>query len=166
MVDVVDENDNILHPVYKEEAHQKGLLHRTVISEIKDSAGRWVLIKQSSGKQDAGQFVSAIGGHVQAGETEEEALAREAQEETGLTNVDYKLIGKVISKRNVLDHQENHYFILYEIYSDQNIQLNEESQECRLFTEEELRNSLKQTPAMFGTAFHLVVKTFYPQLLG
>ncbi|MEK7510012.1 MAG: hypothetical protein AAB567_00430 [Patescibacteria group bacterium] len=33
MVDIVDENDNILSQTTKKEAHEKGLLHRTVISQ-------------------------------------------------------------------------------------------------------------------------------------
>ena len=37
VVDVVDENDNVLCPATKREAHEKGLLHRTAISEIIDN---------------------------------------------------------------------------------------------------------------------------------
>lgn len=63
-VDIVDEQDNVLYQTTKQEAHKKGLLHRTVISEVKDSKGRWILVKQSSDRQDAGQYVSPVGGHI------------------------------------------------------------------------------------------------------
>ena len=80
-VDIVDENCKVLFSVPKSEAHEKGLLHRTVIAEIKDNQGRWLLVRQASHKQDAGQFVSPVGGHVKSGETAEEALKREVLEE-------------------------------------------------------------------------------------
>ena len=115
-VDIVNENDEILFSVPKTEAHQKGLLHRTVIAEIKDKQGRWILIRQSPIKQDSGQFVSPVGGHVKSGETVQEALKREALEEAGLASFKYKYIGKTIYNRNVLSRHENHYFILYEIF--------------------------------------------------
>ncbi|MBI5220266.1 MAG: hypothetical protein HY978_00310, partial [Candidatus Liptonbacteria bacterium] len=35
----------------------------------------------------------------------------------------------------------------------------------KAFTEKELRSALKNTPELFGDAFHFVVKTFYPNLL-
>jgi isopentenyl-diphosphate delta-isomerase len=165
MVDVVDEGDNVLYPILKREAHEKGLLHRTVISEIKDSQGRWVMVKQAPDKQDAGQYVSPVGGHVAAGETEDGALKREAMEECGLGDFKFRFIGKEIYNRNVLNRQENHYFIQYEIYSDAKVVLNEESVSYKLFTEQEMKDVLKNTPEIFGAAFHFVVRTFYPDLL-
>lgn len=164
-VDVVDNNDNVLYQVTKQQAHQKGLLHRTVISEIRDSQGNWILMKQASDRQDAGKYVSPVGGHVRAGETEDEALIREALEEAGLEDFTFKLIGKVIFNRFVIGRQENHYFILYEIYSDKKIILNHESESYRVFSEEELKEELDKNPGIFGEAFHFVVKTFYSGLL-
>jgi hypothetical protein len=34
MVDIVDTNGNILYPMLKTEAHEKGLLHKTVIAGL------------------------------------------------------------------------------------------------------------------------------------
>jgi isopentenyl-diphosphate Delta-isomerase len=165
LVDIVDADNMVLSQITKKEAHEKGLLHRTTISQIKNSQGQWLLVQQSSDRQDAGQYVSPVGGHVQAGETEDEALKREAQEECGFVDFDYKSIGKKIFNRNVLNRQENHYFIVYEIYSDKPLVLNEESVSHRAFTEQELKDALKQTPKMFGDAFHFVMNNFYPELL-
>lgn len=165
MVDVVDDGDNVLYPIKKREAHEKGLLHRTIISEIKTSDGRWIMVKQSSDRQDAGQYVSPVGGHVGTGETEEDGLKREALEECGIKDFNYRLIGKKIFNRTILNRQENHYFILYEIYSDSEITLNEESESYRIFTEQEMKDGLKKTPELFGAAFHFIVRTFYPELL-
>lgn len=164
IVDIVDENNNILYQVTKQEAHQKGLLHRTVISEIYDSQGRWVLVKQASDRQDAGQWVSPVGGHARTGETEEDALKRETQEETGLKDFDFKLKGRIIYNREVLGRKENHYFVLFEIHSDVPITLNEESVEFKAFTKDELKLEIKEHSERFGAAFHAIIDKFYPEL--
>jgi isopentenyl-diphosphate delta-isomerase len=165
IVDVVDVNNKVLSQINKSEAHQKGLLHRTIIAEIIDSEGRMTLVNQAADRQDAGQYVSPVGGHAKAGETEEETLKREAFEETGLKDFKHKRIGQVIYNRNVLGRQENHYFILYEIYSDGPIILNEESVAHKAFTKEELRDEIKKHPEQFGGAFFVILQNFYPQLL-
>lgn len=165
-VDIVDEQGNVLETTSKKDAHQRGLLHKTVISEVIDSQGRWLLVKQSKDRQDAWQYVSPIGGHVQAGETEEQALRREANEEVGLTgDLKYEFVGRVIFNRYVLGRQENHFFIQFKIYSDAEPMLNHESESYRYFTEEELQNELKSHLEYFGDAFHFVVQAFFPKLL-
>lgn len=164
-VDIVDEECTVLFSISKVDAHAKGLLHRTVIAEIRDSKGNWVLVKQAADRQDAGQYVSPVGGHVQAGETEEEALRREALEEVGFTDFKYKLVGRVIFNREVLGRKENHYFILYEIESDERLILGEEAVDFELFSTEELSRQLKNDPKKFGDAFYFVLKTFYPGVL-
>lgn len=165
-VDVVNENDEIIGGVSKREAHEKGLLHRTVISEVISSDGKWTLVKQSSDRQDAGQYVSPIGGHVESGESEDEALKREAEEEYGLKDAfKFQLKGKKIFNREVLGRKENHYFILYEIYTDKKPILNEESVGYEMFSPEELKTTLKENPNKFGAAFHFIVQTFYSFLL-
>ena len=165
IVDVVNEQDEILSQVSKKEAHEKGLLHRCVVSEIKDSKGNWILVKQSASRQDAGQYVSPVGGHVKAGESVEDALKREAFEEVGLKDFKFEFSGKVIFNRFVLNRHENHFFIQYEIFSDEELTLNHESVEYRKFSMEELRLELKQNPKLFGDSFHFVVEKLYSNLL-
>lgn len=162
-VDVVNENNQVIGQASKADCHKKGLLHRTIIAEIIDSQGNWVLIKQSSDRQDAGQYVSPVGGHIRAGESELEALKREAEEETGLTQFSHKYIGKAIFNREVIGRKENHYFILYEISSDEELILNHESESYRRFSKDEIQELMKTQPKMFGDAFHFVMKQMYKQ---
>lgn len=162
LVDIVNKDDQVISTSSKREAHKKGLLHRTVIAEVIDEDGKWILVKQAPNKQDAGQYVSPIGGHVSAGETPEEALKREAAEECGLTSgFSYRLIGKKIYNREIIGRKENHYFILYEITSNEKIVLNEESVGYEKFSKRELKKQLKDNPKKFGAAFHFVFRTFY-----
>jgi isopentenyl-diphosphate Delta-isomerase len=165
-VDVIDENGAVIGSVSKPEAHEKGLLHKTVISEVIDSQGRWLLVKQASDRQDAGQYVSPVGGHVQAGETEEDALKREAEEEIGLTgDFKYEYVGRAVFNRFVVGRQENHMFVMYKIHADVEPTLNHESVDFQRFTDDELRTELKEHPEKFGDAFMFVLKTFFPHVL-
>jgi isopentenyl-diphosphate delta-isomerase len=163
-VDIVDENDRVLYSAAKSEAHKQGLLHRTVIAEVRDSKGHWIMVEQAADRQDAGQLVSHVGGHVKSDETEVEALKREALEEIGIKDFEFKLVGKVIYRRTVLGRDENHYFILYEIHSDQQLTPGDEAVGFTKFTEGELKNALAETPDRFGAAFFPLVDNFYPQL--
>lgn len=167
LVEIIDDQGQILEIVPKKEAHTRGLLHKTVLSEIIDSQGRWLLAKQSADRQDAGQYVSPIGGHVSAGESNEQALEREAWEEMGLkAGFRYVYRGSAVYNREVIGRKENHLFVYYTTYTDQTPVLNHEAESCRYFTEEELKTLLRNQPDMFGGSFHFVVHTFYPRLLG
>lgn len=166
LVEIIDEHGNAIKVVSKKEAHEKGLLHKTVVSEVIDSKGRWLLVKQPNTKQDAGQYVSAIGGHVSAGETENEALKKETREEIGLEgDYKYELVGRTILNRYILGRQENHLLVIYKIYSDQEPIINHEIESYKYFSEQELKRELKENPQLFGDAFHFVVKEFFSNLI-
>ena len=162
MVDIVDSNNMALGIVSKQEAHEKGLLHRCVIAMIKNTKGEWLLVKQASDRQDAGQYVAPVGGHVQAGENKDDALKREAAEEVGfIDNFEFTYLGSGIFDRHVIGRHENHLFLMYEIHSDNMPVLNHESESCCYFPEEDLKRLLKEEPNMFGHACHFGLKTFY-----
>jgi ADP-ribose pyrophosphatase YjhB (NUDIX family) len=69
---------------------------------IKDDAGRLLLIKRG---HDPGRGLWSVpGGRVEAGETDEEAVAREVREETGLIVAPGPLIGSVRLPAGVGSH--------------------------------------------------------------
>ncbi len=129
LVDIVDENMNFLKIVPKGEAHSSGLLHKCVIGMVIDSQGRYLLVKQSKGRQDPGQYVAPAGGHVSAGEENETALKREVFEELGIANFKYEFMGWDIFNREVLGRKENHLFLIYKVFSDQEPVLNDEGED-------------------------------------
>ena len=166
LVDVVDEAGNFIKVVSKKEAHENGLLHKCVVGEVIDSKGHWHLSQASEGKQDAKQYISPMGGHISAGEDEKDALIREAKEEMGfIENLNYEYVGQAILDRKILGRHENHILVVYKIFSDTEIVLNEEHQNTRSFTEDELKKGLKENPEKFGEAFHFVVNNFFRNFL-
>jgi isopentenyl-diphosphate Delta-isomerase len=159
LVDVVDPDNHVIGQITKYQAHQQGLLHRTVISEIINPERQWLLVKQAGDRQDPGQYVSPVGGHIKAGESELDALAREAHEEAGITEIHTPTrVGQAIFNRFVNGHQENHFFIVYQIHvtADYVPVLNHESESCNWFSVDEIKSQLITQPQLFGNAFRFV----------
>lgn len=164
LIDIVDKSGKVLRQIMKSQAHKDGSLHKTVIGYVRDG-DNWTLVRQASDKQDAGQLVAPVGGHVEAGETEIEALKREAMEEIGADNITYTLKGRAIFERYVIGRHENHYFIVFEISTDEPLVLNHESVATETFTKQELKDALKNRPQDFGDAFYFVLESFYKEYL-
>ncbi|MDO8610685.1 MAG: NUDIX domain-containing protein [bacterium] len=164
IVDIVNEKDEIIGKMDKIESHKKGLLHRTVIAEVINSKGQWLLVQQTPHKQEPGKYVSPMGGHVQSGESKELALKRELEEELNIKHFTFKLKGKFIYNVPILKHIENHYFIVYEVYTDDTIVLSDESCNARWFTKKELQDEVKNYPEKFGKSFYAVFNHLYKDL--
>lgn len=126
IVDIVDKNNRVIGKMSKKKAHKIGALHRTVIAALENSKGELILIRQASDKQDAGQLVNPVGGHVRAGESAIEALRREAKEEIGISGFKFKYLGEKIFNRKVIGRKENHFFMVYKIFSDKKLKHNHE----------------------------------------
>lgn len=83
--DVINEKDEVVGSVPHEELYEKKLPHRIVHVLIFDDVGKIVLQKRSAKKSFCPlHWCTAAGGHVQAGETYEEAALRELEEELGV----------------------------------------------------------------------------------
>lgn len=166
MVDIVDAKNNVQHTVSKKEAHEKGLLHPCVVAMIRNSNAEWLLVKQAADRQDAGQYVAPVGGHVRSGEPHDDALKREAAEEVGFDCAfEFRYLGSVVFDRYAIGRHENHLFLMYEIHSDIEPRLNHESESYRFFTEEELKQELKEHPELFGDSCHFVLRAYYPDII-
>ncbi len=85
LVDIVDEQDNIIGKTTRQEAHKKGLLHRTVHILILNSDGNIFIHKRSPKLTiNPGLWTSSAAGHVASGQTYLEAAKRELGEELGV----------------------------------------------------------------------------------
>lgn len=104
---IVDLDGNVIGKASRHECHSGSmLLHPVVHLHIVDYGGRVYLQKRSMNKDiQPGRWDTAVGGHVDYGETIEQALSRETREELGL------------------EIEEKHYLATYDFTSDREHEL-------------------------------------------
>lgn len=163
-INIINEQNEVIGTIGKSVAHADGLLHRIVIGELVNSRGEYCFVKQAGDRQDPGQYVSPIGGHVGSGESADDALVRECQEECGFTPTNFVFIGKTIYNRQVIGRHENHLFLVYQIPFEGTPILNQESVGFKWFSVAEIKQTLKSNPSTFGAAWHHVFKNIFPEI--
>ncbi|MFA5051545.1 MAG: NUDIX domain-containing protein [Patescibacteria group bacterium] len=86
LVDIVNEKDEVIGQADVKKAHAEKLLHRIVHVLIMNHSGEMALQLRSQHKHFLpGYWCTSVGGHVQSGETYEQAAIRECREEIGTT---------------------------------------------------------------------------------
>jgi 8-oxo-dGTP diphosphatase len=94
-----------------------------------------LLAKRASHKRVAPDCWDLIGGHVEAGETVEQALVREAEEEVGLTPFRFSLTGSISQpKPEIYGEAVYHVFTVSEWSGGDPSMLGDEHTEIRWFT--------------------------------
>lgn len=84
LLDVVDENNVVIDQVGRQEVHDRNLLHRAIHLILTTDDGHFLLQQRSdSAPTYPGRWDSSVSGHVKAGETFDETVVQEAQEEIG-----------------------------------------------------------------------------------
>ncbi len=85
LVPIIDEEGNVLRGEKRSVAHAEGLLHLGARVIVKLPDGKIVFQRRSLSKEtNPGMLAITAGGHVQYGQTLEEAAAAELLEETGI----------------------------------------------------------------------------------
>ena len=95
---IVDEEGHVVGTATRGECHNGSrLLHPVVHLHVFNSRGEVYLQKRPEWKDiQPGKWDTAVGGHVDAGETPAEALLREAHEELGLTDFRPEALGRYV----------------------------------------------------------------------
>lgn len=118
MLDLVDENDTIIGSTTRKEVYAQGLQnYRVVHAFIINSEGKlWIPRRSASKKLYPNGLDYSIAGHVESGETYDEALVKEAREEV---NLDLEKIPyKEVARFNPHTNNVHCFQRVYEIVSD------------------------------------------------
>ncbi len=85
-IDIVNEQDEVIGKTSQKDIYDKKLNHRIVHIMVINPKAREIYFQKRSEKKDflPGYYCTSAGGHVQSGETYEQAAERELHEEIGL----------------------------------------------------------------------------------
>ena len=138
---LVNEEGETIGKATRRECHNGSkLLHPVVHLHILNETGELYLQKRSVNKDiQPGKWDTAVGGHVDYGETIEEALRREVHEELGVTNFTPQFITRYVFESAIERELVNTFRTIYngEIHPDA------EELECgRFWSIEEIKKSL------------------------
>lgn len=157
-VQFVDENDNPIGAGPREEAWEKGIALRHAYIVLRDKDGNFLLQQRSQlKKKNPGRYTYAATGHVDEGESYDEAAVRELKEEVGI-DANLTLIDKSSYMSDEVNAQV--FIAIYSGEIDHDVQLvldPEEVSGTRWFTKVELDEAVSKTPESFSPN---MVKTY------
>lgn len=151
-MDIVDENDKIIGEASKKDIYSKGLkYYRIVKGIIKASTGKILLPKRSKYKYVYPEcYDISLSGHVDKGESYEEALQREMKEELGIESAEYKEVCYLTPKQL----NANYFIKLFIINYDGQIKVDKKEVESANFVEiNQLYKMMEKKPEEFKNDF-------------
>ena len=141
ILEIVNEEGKILGEAPRSVIHGNNrLLHRVVHLIVVNRRGDILLQKRSRNKDVApDRWDTSVGGHIGRGETVEEALRRETEEEIGIVPGDPKFLYTYIHS----NHYESELVYTYECISEGPFRFDEEEiEELRFWSIAEIERSL------------------------
>lgn len=162
----VDENDQPIGAGSRKEAWNKGYFTRNVRIVLRDQNGRFLSQKRSIKKDSyPGMWTVAASGHVDEGEQWDIAARRETKEEIGVSP-EMKFVGSLLFKDDKGEKKVRQLVRIYEGTIDSSTQFKleeDEVDEMRWYTYDELTRLMSQQPKQFTPSFHEIVDRFYQE---
>ncbi len=140
MFDIVDEDNNVIGVAPRSECHgDPSLIHRTAHVVVYHSNGSILLQKRSNSKDLLGGFWdTAVGGHLDLGETFEQGARREMNEELGL---DYDYPMEFLCNWKIRNDVESENVSIFKVVCDGPFEFEpREIDEVRFWSREELED--------------------------
>ena len=104
---VVNEKDEVIGTMSREEAHRTGTLHRIAVVYVSNPQGQILIQVRKGGRLD-----HSSAGHVDPGEEYRETARRELKEELGIEGVELALVGSGISSEGPPAFTENRTHVM------------------------------------------------------
>jgi len=162
---VVDEDDNVIGKASREECHKgNSLIHRSVYVFVINGKNEVFLQKRSKMKDlYPGYYTGSATGHVDYGETYEDAAKRELKEELGIEGVPLTFVCKFKSFSRI----EREISALFICRYDGPIKIDEEEiEEGGFYSIPEIEEALRSGEKKFAHGFKVAFKEFlkhYPR---
>lgn len=158
---LVDEQGNIIGAATRSECHDGSKkLHPVVHLHVFNSKGELYLQKRPDWKDiQPGKWDTAVGGHVDLGESVEVALKREVQEELNITDFTPEFITSYVFESDI----ERELVFVYKTIYDGEIQPSNELDGGRFWSIEEIKENLGKsifTPNFEGEAVRSDIRFF------
>ena len=140
MFPVVDEDGNIIGAASRGECHSGSkLLHPVIHLHVFNSKGELYLQKRPEWKQiQPGKWDTAVGGHIDLGESVDIALKRETKEEVGIEDFTPELLTHYVFESSC----EKELVFVYKTTFDGDVHPSEELDGGRFWTLEEIKANL------------------------
>ncbi len=150
--DVVDGEDRVIGRASRSEVHRLGLRHRAVHLLVYNRQGALFLQKRSLLKDTApGKWSTSCAGHVDAGESYDAAVVREAKEELGLI-LDHP--PERLTTLHATPETGNEFVWIYRTTAEGPFYCPEEEiSEGRWWSRCELESALSSEPELFAGSF-------------
>ncbi|MCR5819698.1 MAG: NUDIX domain-containing protein [Bacteroidaceae bacterium] len=155
---LVDEEGRVTGSATRRECHNGSmLLHPVVHLHIFNSSGEIYLQKRPEWKDiQPGKWDTAVGGHIDIGETPELALKREVYEELGITDFKSEFIGKYVFESS---RERELVYVNKTTYDGAITPSTEELDGGRFWTIQEIRESIDK--GILTPNFESEFKTFF-----
>jgi isopentenyl-diphosphate delta-isomerase type 1 len=113
--DIVDKNDVVTGRAKRSEVHgNPDLIHRVIHILLFNSKGELFLQKRSMSKDiQPGKWDTSVGGHLDSGESYEEAALREMKEELGIEADNLTFIHKYLHSNSIESEYVSTYISVY-----------------------------------------------------
>ena len=149
-LDIVDDDDVSIGKASREECHKRRLLHRSVYIFLFNKDRKLLLQKRSMSKDlYPGYYTASASGHVNYGESYEEAAQRELQEELGI-----KAPLIFLGKFRTVCEEENEISALYLCFFNGDLKVNrDEITDVKFEGLEEIREDITLKRKRFAPGF-------------
>lgn len=164
LIQIVDERDQPIGSASKQEAWAQGLWHRIVEIILEDGKGNVLLQHRSPTKDTYPNCLDdSVGGHVDAGESYEQAAYRELHEELGVDGIKLEEVGSFKYKNTWRDLRFCRFVKVYRAIIDFTPESHEPDKIDRVqwFSISEVKRLIKEGPGQVTDTLENIFARYY-----